>query len=45
MHLQEEIEPDELNLTIFTFLDQKLTFWHNFSALPLWHVNLTWLSL
>jgi len=23
MHLQEDIKPDELNLTLFTFLDQK----------------------
>jgi len=23
MHLQEDIQPDELNLTLFTFLDQK----------------------
>jgi len=45
MHIQEEIQPDELNLTIFTLLDQKHTFWHTFSALPLWHVNFTWLSL
>jgi len=33
-HLQEEIQPDELNLTLFTFLHQKHTFWYNFSALP-----------
>jgi len=24
MHLQEEIQSDELNLTIFTFLDQNI---------------------
>jgi len=34
MHLQEETQPDKLNLATFTFLDQKHTFWHNFSALP-----------
>jgi len=34
MHLQEEIQPDEPNLTIFTFLDQKHTFCRNFLALP-----------
>jgi len=46
MHLQAEIQPDELNLTIFTFLDEKhTTFWHNFSAIPSWHVNFTRLSL
>jgi len=45
MHQQEVIQSDELNLTIFTFLDQKSTSWHKFSALPLWHINFTWPSL
>jgi len=27
------------------FFGSKHTFWHNFSALPQWHVNFTWLTL
>jgi len=34
-----------INLNKIYFLGQKHTFWHNFSALPLRHVNFTWLSL
>jgi len=35
MHLQAEIQPDELNATILTYLDEKhATFWHNFSPIP-----------